>query len=82
LSLGSFGTVIENRNNHVKPATVAECAVDERGVSTQVPVFVRQPGLQLGQNTRVMRGDDCLSQLELPPEYGLALELPDQLVKR
>jgi hypothetical protein len=28
-----------------------------------------------------MRGDDCLSHLELTPEYGLALELPDQLVK-
>jgi hypothetical protein len=37
---------------------------------------------QLGQNTRVVRGDDCLSHLELPPEYGLALELPDQLVRR
>ena len=81
MSLGPFGTVIKDGNNHVKPARITECAIDERGVSPQVPVLMGQPGLQLGQNIHVVPGDDCLSHLELPPEYGLALKLPDQLVK-
>jgi hypothetical protein len=74
--------IAKNGDDHVKSARIAERPIDERGVSAQVPVFVGQPGFQLGQNIHVVRGDDCLSHLELTREYGLALELPDQLVKR
>jgi hypothetical protein len=82
MNLASFGTIAKNANNHVKSASIAKPTKDERGVSAQVTVFVRQPGLQLGENTRVVRGDDCLSHLELTPKHSLTFELPEQLGNR
>src|SRR6516165_10871667 len=61
MNLAVCGTIAKNANNHVKPARIAKPAKDVRGVSSQAPVSVRQPGLQPGENTHVVRRDDRLS---------------------
>ena len=77
INFASFGTIAKNSDDRVKSTRITKPGKDERGVSPQVPIFVRQPGLQLGENTRVVRRDNCLGHLELTPKYGLTLELPE-----
>ena len=77
MNLAVGGTIAKNGDDHVKTARIAKPAKDVRGVSSQAPVSMRQPGLQPGENTRVVRRDDRLSHLELAREQGLALELPE-----
>jgi hypothetical protein len=79
MNLAFRGTIAKNANNHVKSARIAKPAKDVCGVSSQAPVSMRQPGLQPGENTHVVRRDDRLSHLELAREHRLALELPQQL---
>jgi hypothetical protein len=82
MNLPCVRTIVKNRDNHAESAMIAKPGKNERGVSPQVPVFVCQPGLQLGEHTRVLSRDDCFSHLELLSEHGGGLELPDQLGNR
>jgi hypothetical protein len=56
-----FGTIAENDEKHIKSAAIAKPGETERGVCPSVRVFMGQPWLHSGENTRIVCSGDAFS---------------------
>ena len=76
------GAIGEYRRDGLESAGITQPSENERDIAAQMPVVMRQPRLEVSDDTAIVGGGQPLADLELSPKQLLTLEQIEQVLDR